>query len=63
MGSPFNQGADRRFPAARFADTLNEDTRLDLVAYVLQLNGAPAGTDALTRDTDVEIGRLTGEAR
>ncbi len=42
----------------RFAFTLNEDMRLDLVAYILQLNGAIAGPEPLTMETDVEIGRL-----
>ena len=47
----------------RFADTLSVDTRLDLVACILQMNGAAAGSQALTMETDVEIGRLTGDAR
>jgi hypothetical protein len=47
----------------RFADTLSVETRLDLVACILQMNGAAAGAQALTMETDVEIGRLTGDVR
>jgi hypothetical protein len=38
----------------RFGD-LREETRLNLIAYILQANGAWPGTEALTPATDVEI--------
>jgi hypothetical protein len=47
----------------RFADTLSVETRLDLVACILQMSGAAAGSEPLTMETDVEIGRLTGDVR
>ena len=45
---------------SRFSGPLNEDTQLNIMAYILQLNGALAGPQPLTRSTDVEIGRLVG---
>jgi hypothetical protein len=35
-----------------------EDTRLNLIAYILQANGALSGTQRLTVETDVEIASL-----
>ncbi len=41
---------------------LGDDTYLDIVAYLLQANGAPAGDEALTATTAVTIGTVaTGE--
>jgi cytochrome c5 len=37
------------------ADPPGERTHLNILAYILQFNGAPPGTQALTRDTAVEI--------
>jgi cytochrome c553 len=42
----------------RFASTLSEDVRLNIIAYLLHVSGAPAGTEPLTLDTAVEIGSL-----
>lgn len=39
---------------------LSEETRLNLIAYILQSNGGKPGTQPLTADTDVEIHALTG---
>jgi len=39
---------------------LSEETQLDIVAYILQTNGALAGNERLTTATDVEIGKLIG---
>jgi mono/diheme cytochrome c family protein len=44
----------------RFSGPLNEETQLNIMAYILQLNGALSGAEPLTRSTDVEIGRLAG---
>ena len=44
----------------RFTGPLNEETQLNIMAYILQLNGALPGPQPLTRFTDVEIGRLIG---
>jgi cytochrome c553 len=41
---------------------LSEETQLNIMAYILQLNGALPGTQPLTRDTDVEIGAVTSAA-
>lgn len=41
------------------ASGLSEQTRLNLIAYILQSNGALPGTQPLTTATDVEIGALT----
>lgn len=40
------------------AANLSEETRLNLIAYILQANGALPGTQPLTMATDVEIGAL-----
>ena len=45
----------RSMPPGR---TLNADDYLDVVAYLLQRNGAPAGTTALTATSAVAIGAL-----
>ena len=37
---------------------LTEDTRLNIIAYILQANGAMPGKQPLTMSTDVEIGTL-----
>jgi len=42
----------------RFGGPLSEETQLNIMAYILQLNGALPGPQPLTRSTDVEIGRL-----
>jgi hypothetical protein len=39
---------------------MSQDTRLNLIAYILQVNGARAGGTPLTLDTDVKIGALIG---
>jgi hypothetical protein len=39
----------------RFAADLSEETRLDILAYVLAENGFPAGTQRLTMETDVPL--------
>ena len=44
----------------RFSGPLNEETQLNIMAYILQLNGALPGAQPLTRSTDVEIGSLAG---
>jgi cytochrome c553 len=44
----------------RFSGPLSEETQLNIMAYILQLNGALPGPRPLTRSTDVEIGRLVG---
>jgi len=44
----------------RFSGPLSEETQLNIMAYILQLNGALPGPQPLTRSTDVEIGRLAG---
>ena len=36
-------------------ENLNDETYLKLTAYILQFNGAPSGTQALTADTVVPI--------
>ena len=38
---------------------LSEETRLNVIAYILQANGALPGTQPLTKATDVEIRTLT----
>jgi hypothetical protein len=42
----------------RFASSLSEETRLNLIAYILQANGATPGAQPLTMETDVEIRML-----
>jgi cytochrome c553 len=42
----------------RFASSLSEETRLDIVAYLLESSGAVSGTEPLTMETSVEIGTL-----
>ena len=39
---------------------MSQETRLNLIAYILQVNGARAGGTPLTLDTDVKIGALIG---
>jgi mono/diheme cytochrome c family protein len=43
---------------SRFSDPLSEETQLNIMAYILQLNGALAGTQPLTRSTDIKIDSL-----
>lgn len=43
---------------SRFSGPLSEETQLNIMAYILQLNGALPGPEPLTRSTDVEIRRL-----
>ena len=45
---------------SRFSGPLSEETQLNIMAYILQLNGALPGPQPLTRETDIEIGRLVG---
>jgi cytochrome c553 len=40
-------------------ENANEETSINLTAYILQANGAQSGTDPLTAATAVPIGRLT----
>jgi len=42
----------------RFSGPLSEESQLNIMAYILQLNGALPGPQPLTRSTDVEIGKL-----
>jgi len=42
----------------RFNGPLSEETRLNIMAYILKLNGALAGSQPLTMSTDVPINRL-----
>ena len=42
--------------------SLTDEEHLDVVAYLLAANGAPAGGTALTEDTAVSIGALAGGA-
>jgi mono/diheme cytochrome c family protein len=42
----------------RFTGPLSEETQLNIMAYILQLNGALSGTQPLTPSTDVLISRL-----
>lgn len=42
----------------RFSPPLSVDTRLEIIAYMLQASGAPAGADPLTSATDVSIASL-----
>lgn len=44
----------------RFAFALSEETRLDILAYVLQENGFRAGHEPLTMATDVPFRSLAG---
>ena len=44
----------------RFAPVLNEETRLDILAYVLSENGFRAGSEPLTMATDVPFRLLAG---
>ena len=43
----------------RFSGPLSEETQLNIMAYILKLNGALPGSQALTASTDVQINRLT----
>jgi hypothetical protein len=42
----------------RFGGPLSEETRLNIMAYILQLNGALPGSQPLTQSTDVPMNRL-----
>jgi mono/diheme cytochrome c family protein len=42
----------------RFSGPLSEETRLNIMAYILKLNGALPGSQPLTLSTDVPINRL-----
>ena len=37
---------------------MSQETRLNLIAYILEANGAAAGTELLGMATDIEIGTL-----
>jgi hypothetical protein len=39
---------------------LSEETRLNIIAFILQSNGAKPGTQPLSANTDVKIDTLTG---
>jgi hypothetical protein len=41
---------------------LSEETRLNILAYILQANGALPGTEPLTMATDVSLGVVLGNA-
>jgi len=43
--------------------SLTVDTRLNLIAYILQRNGAVAGSRPLTVETDVTIAQLLSEGK
>ena len=45
-------------PFFQFED-INEETTVDITAYVLQVNGAKAGTQPLTRKTSVLVSSIT----
>jgi cytochrome c553 len=42
----------------RLVEPLSDDEYLSLLAYILKVNGAPAGSDALTTATAVKIGAV-----
>ena len=42
----------------RFNSPLSEETRLNIIAYLLQVSGASPGTQPLTMSTNEEIGKL-----
>jgi hypothetical protein len=42
----------------RFSGPLNEETQLNMIAYILQLNGALPGSQRLTASTDIQVGKL-----
>jgi mono/diheme cytochrome c family protein len=46
----------------RFAGSLSEETRLNIMAYILRLNGALPGSKQLTESTDVQINRLAKQS-
>ena len=46
----------------RFAPALSDETRLDILAYVLSENGFRAGQEPLTMTTDVPLRLLAGSA-
>ena len=43
---------------SRFTGPLSEETQLNIMAYILRLNGALPGTQPLTRSTNIQIGTL-----
>ena len=43
---------------SRFSGDLSEETQLNIMAYILRLNGALPGTQPLTRSTNIQIGTL-----
>jgi hypothetical protein len=45
-------------PYFQFED-MNDDTTVNITAYVLQVNGAKAGTEPLTRATPVIVNSIT----
>ena len=45
-------------PVLKF-EGMNEETTVNITAYVLQVNGAKAGTQPLTRATDVVVRSIT----
>ena len=40
-------------------ENMTDDTTVEITAYVLQVNGAKAGSQALTRSTDVVVDSIT----
>jgi hypothetical protein len=45
-------------PYFKFED-MNDETTVNITAYVLQVNGAKAGSEPLTRSTDVIVNSIT----
>lgn len=46
----------------RFGTPLSEETRLNIIAYLLEASGATPGTQPLTMDTSVRLGALVPAA-
>jgi cytochrome c553 len=46
----------------RFSPPLSEETRLNMIAYLLKANGALPGSQPLTSSTDIEIRTLLGNS-
>jgi hypothetical protein len=64
VGEAIDQGSECRhettiFWTAQLSGPLSEETQLNIMAYILKLNGALPGSQALTASTDVHINRLT----
>jgi cytochrome c553 len=46
----------------RFGKDLTEETRLNIIAYLLQLSGALPGSEPLTMSSDLKISNLVGSS-